>query len=110
MGAIDRRPLAFVLGCLLFAGGCSAIHRDDPKHTWLPLTHRTYDGRACCSGNCGMHPDVPECKTGQQQFSAMGADLLLPFAFIADALALPFHALGHLFARRQPQSPPASGS
>jgi len=80
---------------------------DNPRHTWLPLTHRVYDGKDCCSDNCEMHPGTPRCMTGRQQFSAMQTELLLPFAFLADALSTPFHALGHLFAK--PEPPPLPG-
>ncbi len=106
---ISRRPLAVLLGCLLLASGCSTVHMYDPRHTWLPLTHRAYDCD-CCAGNCEMNPGLPQCKSGQQQFSAMGAELLLPFAFIADVLALPFHGLGHLFAKSEPAAEPSPSS
>jgi hypothetical protein len=95
------RPWAVLLSCLLLASGCSTAHIEDPHHTWLPLTHRVYDGHDCCSDNCDMNPGIPQCQSGQQQFSAMEAELLLPFAFLADALTIPGHALGHLFARSE---------
>lgn len=98
------RHLVVVLSWVLFSSGCSTVHMDNPRHTWLPLTHHVYDGRDCCSDNCEMHPGTPQCKSGQQQFSAMEAELLLPFAFVADSITIPFHALGHLFAKSEPSA------
>lgn len=94
------------LSWLLLGNGCSTAHMDNPQHTWLPLTHHVYDGHDCCSNNCEMHPGIPQCLSGQQQFSAMETELLMPFAFLIDAIAMPCHALGHLFAESEPPAIP----
>ena len=98
-------------------GSIAAVgaHRYDVQQTpvWeayekYPETHRVYDGHDCCSDNCEMHPGLPHCKTNREQFSALETELLLPFAFLADALAMPFHGLGHVFARSTPAAAPAA--
>jgi hypothetical protein len=83
---------------------------NNPQHTWFPLTHHVYDGHDCCSDNCEMHQGIPRCQSDQQQFSAMGTELLLPFAFCADSISVPFHALGHLFAKSGPPPEPKTAA
>jgi hypothetical protein len=96
------RYLVGLLSCLLLGNGCSTAHIENPQHTWFPLMHHVYDGHDCCSDNCEMHPGIPLCQSGQQQFSAAETELLMPFAFCIDSIAIPFHALGHLFAKSSP--------
>jgi hypothetical protein len=78
----------------LAVGGCSIEHIENPRHSWFPMTVAAYD----------VADAAERSKSGDILVSG-GASLAMVVTFVLDAAFLPFHALGHLFARRPPPPP-----
>ncbi len=83
------RPAAAAL--LLAAGACSHAHVAGPKHSWMPASHAVYD-----------HMTEGELSNDIQAMAVGAVLVVLPL--VVDTVCLPFHGLGHIFARGEPVS------